>query len=30
MVIRQQIHPDAAKALREFAATVLDNDDVVH
>jgi hypothetical protein len=30
MIIRQQIHPDAARALREFAATVLDNEDVVH
>ena len=30
MVVRQTIHPDAAKALREFAAAVLDNDDVVH
>ena len=30
VVIRSQIHPDAARALREFAAIVLDNDDVVH
>ena len=30
MMIRQHIHPDAAQALREFAAKVLDNDDVVH
>jgi hypothetical protein len=30
MIIRQQIHPDASKALREFAAMVIDNDDVVH
>jgi hypothetical protein len=30
MVIRQHVHPDAARALREFAAIVLDNDDVVH
>ena len=31
MIIRQRVHPGAAKALKEFAATVLDNDgDVVH
>jgi hypothetical protein len=29
MIIRP-VHPDAARALREFAATVLDHDDVVH
>jgi hypothetical protein len=30
MVVRQQIHPDTARALREFAAKVINNDDVVH
>jgi len=30
MVVRQTIHPDAAKALREFAGMVIDNDDAVH
>jgi hypothetical protein len=27
MVIRQKVHPNAAKALREFAGMVIDNDD---
>ena len=26
MVIRQRIHPDAARALREFAAQVIEHD----
>ena len=30
MVVRQTIHPDAAKALREFAGMVINNDDAVH
>jgi hypothetical protein len=30
MIIRQHIHPDAAKVLREFAAKVINDDDVVH
>ena len=30
MIIRQHIHPDAAKVLREFAAKVISDDDVVH
>jgi hypothetical protein len=30
MIVRQTVHPDAAKALREFAGMVIDNDDAVH
>jgi hypothetical protein len=30
MIVRQRVHPDAARALRKFAAMVIDNDDVVH
>ena len=29
MVIRQRIHPDAARALREFAAEIIEHDSAI-